>query len=129
LGKRLDPDIIIGIQDPIQLDNYSEPQPDVSVLKPQEDLYASTHPKPSDVLVVIEVCDSTIAFDREVKLPTYARSGIAEVWLVDLNKERIEIHSNPLNGIYQEVRLVQRGQQVVSKTLPQLSLNADEVLD
>ena len=128
LGKQLDPDIIIGIQDPIRLDNYTEPQPDVSVLKPQADLYEGTHPQPSDVLLVIEVADSTIDIDREIKLPAYARSGIAEVWLIDLNKNRIEVHANPHNGIYQEVRLVQRGQQVISKMLPQLTVNADDIL-
>lgn len=128
LGKQLNPDLIVGIQDPIQLDDYSEPQPDISVLKPREDFYESAHPLPGDVLLVIEVADTTVNTDREIKLPLYAQADVAEVWLVDLKKDRIEVHSNPLNGIYQEVRLVQRGQQVISKTLPQLTLNADDIL-
>ncbi len=128
LGKELDPTLVIGVQDPIQLDDYSEPQPDLSVLKPRADFYEAAHPLPPDVLFVIEVADSSAESDREIKLPTYARAGIAEVWLVDLTKNRIEVHSNPHNGVYQEVRILQRGQAVISQTVPQLALQADDIL-
>ncbi|MBI1761991.1 MAG: Uma2 family endonuclease [Acidobacteria bacterium] len=128
LGRKLDPSLLIGIQDPIQLDDYSEPQPDISVLKPQDDFYESHHPLPADVLFLIEVADSSVMVDREVKLPAYALAGVAEVWLVDLTKDRIEVHSKPHNGIYQEVHIVQRGQAIISTSLPQLELKADDIL-
>ena len=128
LGKQLEESVVIGVQDPIQLDDYSEPQPDLSVLKPRADYYEAAHPLPPDVLFVIEVAASSAVIDREVKLPAYARAGVAEVWLVDLTKDRIEVHSNPHNGVYQEVRIVQRGQEVISTTLPQLKLKADDIL-
>lgn len=128
LSTELDPALVIGVQDPIQLDDYSEPQPDLSVLKARDDFYESAPPLPADVLVLIEVADSSAAVDREVKLPAYAQAGVAEVWLVDLTKDRIEVHSNPHNGVYQEVRIVQRGQEVISTTLPQLKLKADDIL-
>lgn len=119
---------IVRIQSPVSISDYSEPQPDLSLLKRRADYYANSHPTPADVLVLIEVADSTIATDRRNKLPTYAFAGIPEVWLVDLVKDIIEIHSNPHKGIYQEVRLIQRGQKIVSSTLPQLKLKADDVL-
>lgn len=128
LGKQLAEAVVIGVQDPIQLDDYSEPQPDLSVLKPRADYYEAAHPLPSDVFLIIEVADSSAAVDREVKLPAYAQAGVAKVWLVDLTKDRIEVRSNPYNGVYQEARIVQRGQEVISKTLPQLKLQADDIL-
>lgn len=119
---------ITGVQDPVLLNDYSEPQPDLTLLKPRADFYASGHPTPADVLVAIEVADTTAETDRRVKVPAYALAGIVETWLVDLFNDRVEIHSKPHNGVYQEVRIVQRGQRIVSTSLPQLKLKADEVL-
>lgn len=128
LGQKLDPDIVIGVQDPIQLDDRSEPQPDLSILKPRQDFYESANPLADDVLFVIEVADSSVVFDREIKMPLYARAGVAEVWLVDLKKDRIEVHAKPHDGAFREVRIAQRGQQIISTTIPELMLNADEIL-
>lgn len=128
LKTTLDKQAIVRVQNPIQLDDYSEPQPDISLLKRRADYYAAGHPTPADVLVAIEVADSSIDKDRTVKLPAYARAGIYEVWLVDLYEDRVEVHSNPHNSLYQEVRIVQRGQEVISTTLPQLKLKADDIL-
>ncbi len=118
----------IGVQDPVQLSDYSEPEPDISLLKRREDFYAQGHPRPEDILVAIEVADTTADSDREVKIPAYARAGILEVWLVDLYNDRIEVHTRPASGVYQEVRIVLRGQKVISSTIPQLKLKADDIL-
>lgn len=118
----------LRVQSPILLNDYSEPQPDLTLLKPRADFYAGGHPTPADVLIVIEVSDSTVEKDRRAKIPTYALAGIPESWLTDLVEDRIEVHSNPYNGIYQEVRISQRGQKVISNSIPQLKLKADEVL-
>lgn len=128
LKGKLKKQAIVRIQSPIQLDDYSEPQPDLTVLKRRADFYTTSHPQPADVLLAIEVADTTADADRSVKLPAYARAGIYEVWLVDLYADRVEVHANPYNGVYQEVRIVQRGQRVTSKTLPQLKLKADSLL-
>ena len=77
---------ILGVQDPIQLTEKTEPQPDVVLLHPRADYYATAHPIPSEVLLLVEVSDSTVDFDRDVKVPNYARSGIREVWLWILRK-------------------------------------------
>jgi Uma2 family endonuclease len=114
-------------QSPITLSDYSELQPDLTSLKRRADFYADGHPTPVDALVVIEVADSTVEKDRRAKIPNYALAGILESWLIDLVEDRIEVHSNPYNGVYQEVRIIQRGQKVISKSLPQLKLKADEI--
>ena len=119
---------MVSVQNPIQLSEYSEPQPDIALVKRRPDFYAQAHPAPADVLVAIEVADTTVEGDRQVKIPAYARAGIAEAWLVDLASDRIEIHTQPAGGIYQEVRFFLRGQRVASRSIPQLKLKADDIL-
>src|SRR5215213_9412762 len=91
--ERLKRTVTVSVQNPIQLDDYSEPQPDIAVLKRRDDFYRHAHPRPEDVLVVIEVSDSTLDLDRTVKLPLYAAAGIPEAWVVNLPEERIEVYS------------------------------------
>jgi Uma2 family endonuclease len=112
---------VIGVQDPIQLGENSEPQPDISVLRWRADRYAHAHPTPADVLLVVEVADSTVRRDRKSKLPLYARAGIPEAWLVNIPDRRVELHAEPVNGAYQVVRVYQRGETVQAHTLPELS--------
>jgi len=128
LGIKVRKLAMVGVQDPIELSEHSEPQPDISLLKRRADFYAQGHPTPADVLIAIEVADTTLENDRGVKLPSYARAGIPEAWLVDLVNDRLEIHSSPTSGIYQEVRIVLRGHKVISQTIPQLKLKADDIL-
>jgi Uma2 family endonuclease len=128
LSRKVGRIAIVGAQDPVQLDDYSEPQPDISLLKPRPDFYAQSHPLPEDVLIAVEVADTTVETDRKVKLPAYARAGIPEAWLVDLYSDRVEVHTRPASGVYQEVRIVLRGQRVASATVPQLKLKADDIL-
>ena len=87
---------ILSVQDPLHLDSRSEPEPDLMLLKPRDDFYAAAHPGPADVLLLIEVGDSTARFDREVKLPLYAKHGITEVWLINLDTRQIEVCRTPL---------------------------------
>ncbi len=128
LSPRIRKWAILDVQDPIHLGEYSEPQPDMVLLKPRVDFYATSHPTPKDVLLVIEIADSTLETDRRLKIPAYAQAGIPEAWLIDLVNDRIEVHSKPLNGVYQEVRIILRGQKINSTALPKLRLKADEVL-
>lgn len=91
---------IVSIQNPIRLDDLSEPEPDVALLKPQDDFYTDQVPTPTDVLLLIEVADSSVDQDRAVKLPLYARVGIAEVWLVDLIDGVIDAYRTPSSEGY-----------------------------
>jgi len=79
----------------VRLDDFSEPQPDLALLKPTPDSYRSRHPGPDDVILLIEISDSTLQSDREEKLPAYGRVGIIEVWIVNLVDKTIEIHRKP----------------------------------
>jgi Uma2 family endonuclease len=90
---------IVSVQDPVALDDFSEPEPDLMLLRPQTDFYADSHPT-ADVFLVIEVCDTSFAADREKKVPLYARSGVPEVWLVDLEERRVLVFDGPANGRY-----------------------------
>jgi Uma2 family endonuclease len=94
----------IGVQRPIRLDELSEPQPDLVLLQPRS--YADAHPAPSDVLLVIEVSDSTLRFDREIKTPLYARHGIAEVWLADVAAPRLHVFRRPTDRGYTDTQSI-----------------------
>jgi Uma2 family endonuclease len=118
----------MSVQDPIVLDDLSEPEPDVALLKPRPDFYAQGHPRPSDVLLLIEVSDTTLRFDRRIKSPLYARAGIEELWVVNLQDAEIEVHAHPSGDAYQLVRRVGRGETVNSENVPGLALEVNDVL-
>ena len=120
--------VIVRVQSPIRLVDRTEPQPDLALLRPRDDFYAQAHPTPEAVLLVIEVSDTTLRYDREVKLPFYARSGIPEVWIVDLTGDEILAYSQPEGGAYAKVDRVGRGGSLASRTVPDLTLKAEDVL-
>ena len=93
---------IIAAQDPVVLSGYSEPEPDIALLRWRADDYEQSHPHPEDVLLLIEVSDSTLRYDRDVKIPLYAKNGIPEVWLLDIQNRQLEIYREPINGVYQQ---------------------------
>ena len=128
LNRRVGEDVLIGVQDPIQLSEFSEPQPDVTLLKSRDDFYKQAHPKPDDVLLLIEVAESSAMRDRIVKSPTYAAARIQELWIVDLQQDLIEVHADPLNGAYQLVRQVRRGETLAPRLLPSIVLKAEDLL-
>jgi Uma2 family endonuclease len=119
---------LVSTQNPIRLDEYSEPQPDVALLWLRDDFYRRAHPGPSDVLLVIEVADTTVDYDRLVKVPLYAKAGIKEVWLVNLPAEQIEIYAQPINGAYQITKQIKRGEEAQSHNVTGLIVSADTVL-
>ena len=104
LAKAVPQDVIVSVQSPIEIGDRSEPEPDLALLRGRPDGYR-TPPLPSaaDVLLIIEVADSSLRYDREVKLPLYARQGIPEVWIVDLAAQAVVVHRKPENGAYADV--------------------------
>jgi len=124
LGERA----IVSVQNPVHIDDYNEPEPDIAILKSRSDDYAGRLPAASDVLTLIEVSDSTISYDRGVKLKLYAEAEIVEVWLVNLLEETIERYSLPVNGRFGSVETLKKGESIRSISLENLSLDVDEIL-
>ena len=119
-------DIVVSIQNPVRLNEYSEPQPDVALIRARD--YDESLPTPEDVLLLIEVSDTTLAYDRGTKLSRYAQAGIPELWIVNLPGERIEHHTGPSGDLYGHVHLLRRGETVESAALPGLSTRMGDVL-
>ncbi len=116
---------IVAAQNPVVLGDHSEPQPDLAVLRMREDYYSKAHPGPADILLLIEVADTTVRYDREVKVPLYARHGIPEVWLIDLKERRLEVYHGPVQGEYQHVDYYRSG-QVSPKGFPDIVVELRE---
>jgi Uma2 family endonuclease len=119
---------LVAVQNPIRLSPRSEPQPDLTLLRPRADSYASAHPGPEDVLLLVEVAESSAGYDRDTKLPLYARSGISECWLVDLEARRVEIHREPAPDGYRDVQRLVAGQSLTCLALPGLQIRVEDVL-
>jgi Uma2 family endonuclease len=119
---------VIRVQGPVRLDEHSEPQPDLVLLHRRPDFYATSHPDPQDVLLLIEVADTSADYDREIKLPLYSRHGILEVWLVDLAREHVEVFRKPSTSGYQDFQVMQRGHHLVPQSLPDLEVAVEDIL-
>ena len=120
--------VTVGIQDPVRLDDGSEPQPDISILRLRADNYRNAHPGPADILLLIEVSDSSIIYDRNVKVSLYARAGIIEIWLVNLEANCIEVYREPGAQGYQQSLILHRGDTITPQALPDITLNVDDIL-
>ena len=128
LGKMIGDSMLIGVQDPIALDAYSEPEPDLVLLRPRADFYATAHPSAADVLLAVEVADTSAGYDRAVKVPLYAQAGIPEVWLIDLSANRIEVYARPQGEAYQQRVEVAANATLTSPTIAHLALAAADLL-
>ncbi|HVF99656.1 MAG TPA: Uma2 family endonuclease [Chloroflexia bacterium] len=118
----------VQVQNPVQLDQYSQVQPDVTLLRFRDYTRDRQHLGPADVLLAVEVSDTTLIKDRQLKLPLYAQAGIPEVWIVNIQQERIEVHSQPEGGAYKTVRRLRRGQSVAVPGFAEAKVKVDEVL-
>ena len=125
LGERA----IVRIQNPVQFPEAdSELQPDILLLRPRDDFYAAGHPRVADVLLLIEVADTTLRLDRRVKIPLYAAVGVRETWLCDLVTERVEVYREPAGGAYRDVETLDRGETVRPAALGDVVVAIDDLL-
>lgn len=129
LGKLLGDDVVISVQDPVELGIYSEPEPDLAILKYREDLYIHSHPQPSDVLLIIEVADSSLEKDREIKLPLYAAAGIGETWIVNLRDQQIEVSTEPTSKGYSNNHIYRKGDTIEYGLIPVLAVSKVFIAD
>jgi Uma2 family endonuclease len=120
--------VLLSIQDPIHLSAHSESQPDLALLRPRPDFYAAAHPKPSDVLLIVEVAETSAEFDRTVKLPLYAKENIPKIWLVNLPENQIEVFRDPRPNGYQTHQILSRGQTIVPLASPTFTITTDAIL-
>ncbi len=118
----------IRIQNPLVLDAFSEPQPDIMILKYRKDAYRNALPRPDDVFLLVEVGETSADRDRQLKLPLYARAGIREVWLIDLVNEVVERYLEPKGDTYQRVEKYASDQELSPQAFPDLRLAVKDIL-
>jgi Uma2 family endonuclease len=119
---------IVRVQNPICLDDKSEPQPDIALVQRRADFYEESLPNTDHVLLLVEVADSTVNYDRDVKVPNYARSGIQEVWLWDLEVNCLEVYRNPTANGYTSIQKIERGEIFSPLAFPDFQVSVDLIL-
>jgi Uma2 family endonuclease len=124
LGRR----VTVSIQGPLELERHWNPQPDVLILKRREDRYRRANPTDADVLLLIEVADTTLIYDRDTKGPRYAQAGIIEYWIVDLTGDRLLVYRDPRDGVYQSVQALTREDTVQPLAFPELTIAVADIL-
>jgi len=127
LNLRLDDTAIVSVQDPLQLSEFSQPEPDLALLKPRDDFYSGAHPGPEDTLLVIEVAASSLEYDRDVKLPLYAAHVIPEVWLIDLEGKQLSIYREPFDNTYLQIETPASLDALTPLRLPRLALDLSKL--
>lgn len=125
IGRRLSEEFRLDVQNPVGLEENWEPQPDLAVIRTRD--YADELPGAGDILILIEVSDTTLRYDREIKLPFYAKTGIPEVWIADPANETMERHSNLSGSDYRRMERARRGEELASEVLPSVLLRTDDI--
>jgi Uma2 family endonuclease len=118
---------LLSVQNPLFVDEHSEPEPDVALLRPREDNYRESHPTPKDAFLIIEVSDSTIDTDRRDKVPLYAQAGVAVLWIVDVQKSAIDVYTVPSEGQFTKFERIGRGQSIEVRGIPGAILHVDDI--
>lgn len=126
--QRLGQHLLTSVQSPAVVDEFSEPQPDLMLLKPKSDFYKAEHPRPEDIILLVEVSDSTLAFDRGRKLPKYAESAVSEVWIVNLQNQTIEQYRAPSASEYARSQIFRRGEMITIEKFPEVSFAVEELI-
>jgi Uma2 family endonuclease len=116
------------VQGSVRLSELSEPEPDLVLLRRRADFYANADASPADVLLVVEVADTSLRYDRDVKVPLYARAGIPEVWLVDLNGATVTVYRDPGPQGYREVFTARGTERLSPQAFPDFALTPSQIL-
>ena len=119
---------IVSVQNPTRLNDESEPQPDIMLLRWRDDFYGGGHPGPADVLLLVEIADTSVDYDRTAKLSAYARAGIPEVWIATRQDIRIEAYTEPTEGEYSNVRYAGPGESIAPQAFPDVILEVDSLI-
>jgi Uma2 family endonuclease len=127
LTARVGSRYIVSVQNPIALNEFSEPEPDLALLQPRDDFYETSHPAPQDIALLIEVADTSLGFDREDKVPLYAMCGVPEVWLVDLPTRSVHVFRQPGAINYAEILRLRGDDKLTVPGLPDAQLSVREL--
>ncbi len=119
---------IVSVQNPLHLDEYSEPEPDLMLLKPAPDQYTTRHPGPLDVVLLVEVADTSLDYDRGEKLPAYGGAGVPEVWLVDLRELTLEVYRQPHLTGYGSTTLLRAGDKASPLAFPDVTIDVADLM-
>jgi Uma2 family endonuclease len=128
LQQKLGNRVLFNLQNPAVLDEYSEPLPDITLLRPKRDFYTSGHPTPKDILLLIEVSDTTLGYDRGRKLRKYAERDISEVWIVNVRGRVIEQFREPTIGNYTVSRVCRKGEEISIQAFPEVTFRVEELI-
>lgn len=128
-AQKLQDKTFVSVQNPISFSDRSEPQPDIALLKPSENFYSDRLPQATDILLLLEVADSSLTYDREVKIPLYAQHQINEIWLINLTQNQLERYTDPLNNRYQNQTIFYPNQKLTSLAFPELELSLDRLFN
>ena len=128
LQAKLGDRAIVDAANPLRLGRYSEPEPDVKVLRQPLAAYEDRPPSPADALLVIEVSESSLKKDRGPKLRSYAESGVRELWIVDLVHEHVEVHEEPVGERYRRSRVLRRGETIAPAAFPEDAIAVADIL-
>ena len=114
-------------QNPIHLSDRSEPQPDIALVKRPSSLYLDCHPRPEDIFLIIEVSDSTLKYDREIKIPLYAKAGIPEVWITNIEEQIFEVYKSPNQDSYEHMQIYGKGEVIPMSISADIAIIVDEI--
>lgn len=118
---------IVSVQGPVQIGDGSQVQPDLALLRSREDFYAGQYPQAGDVLLLLEVAESSLLVDRNQKVPVYAREMVSEVWLVNLLNDTVEVFRGPEHGAYVDQSVAQRGEVLSPREFPDLEIRVEDL--
>jgi Uma2 family endonuclease len=127
LNSRVSDSAIVSVQDPLSLADGIEPEPDIMLLRLRRDFYQEKHPEAADVLLLIEVADTSLGYDRGEKADLYAASEIVEYWLVDVDRRRVLVHTGPTPVGYAKIETMDSNAKWTSQTLPQLTVSGTDI--
>lgn len=124
---RLATRVWVSVQNPVRLSPHSEPEPDLVIMR-RPDTGSVRAPHPEDVLLLIEVCDTTLAYDRDRKVPLYAAAGVPETWLLDIPSDRLRVYREPDGREYRRIEVLARGSTIALLAFPEIEFSVDEIL-
>ena len=119
---------IVSIQNPIRISEHNEPQPDATLLRHRDDDYSTGLAAPEDVLLVVEVADSSVEYDRQTKARLYANAGIPDYWIHDVGRDHLLVHRDPTDAGYATTRVYRRGERISPLAFPDLVIRVDDIL-